>query len=89
LLFRHPISTPYFDTLGLQRRMDYIVEINGSTLVGHYSSRYRDFSGLQVATRRRVFRRNPDNTVNLNLSSITLDIRDVEIDFGTDEQDHQ
>ena len=34
---------------------------------------------LQVATRRRVFRRNPDNTVNLNLPSITLDIHHVEL----------
>jgi hypothetical protein len=69
----------YFDSEGLQRRMDYIVEINGSTLVGHYTSRYKNFGGLQVATRRRVFRRNPDNTVNLNLPSITLDIHDVEL----------
>lgn len=37
------------------------------------------FDALQVATRRRVFRRNPDNTVNLNLPSITLDIHDVEL----------
>jgi hypothetical protein len=69
----------YFDSQGLQRRMDYIVEINGSTLVGHYTSCYKNFDGLQVATRRRVFRRNPDNTVNLNLPSITLDIHDVEL----------
>jgi hypothetical protein len=33
----------YFDSDGLQRRMDYIVEINGSTLVGHYTSRYKNF----------------------------------------------
>ena len=69
----------YFDSDGLQRRMDYIVEINGSTLVGHYTSRYKNFGGLAVATRRRVYRRNPDNTVNINLPSITLDIRDVEL----------
>ena len=69
----------YFDSDGLQRRMDYIIEINGSTLVGHYTSRYKSFDGLVVATRRRVFRRNPDNTVNLNLPSITLDIHDVEL----------
>ena len=75
----NPDQAFYFDTLGMQRRMDYITEVNGSTLVGHYSSRYMDFGGLLVATRRRVFRRNPDNTVNLNLPSISLDIRDVEL----------
>jgi hypothetical protein len=75
----NPDQVFYFDSEGLQRRMDYIVEINGSTLVGHYTARYKDFGGLLVATRRRVFRRNPDNTVNLNLPSITLDIHDVEL----------
>jgi hypothetical protein len=75
----NPEQVFYFDSQGLQRRMDYVVEINGSTLVGHYTSRYKNLGGLQVATRRRVFRRNPDNTVNLNLPSITLDIHDVEL----------
>jgi hypothetical protein len=75
----NPDQVFFFDSQGLQRRMDYIVEINGSTLVGHYTSRYKSFGGLQIATRRRVFRRNPDNTVNLNLPSITLDIHDVEL----------
>ena len=81
----NPDQVFYFDSEGLQRRMDYIVEINGSTLVGHYASRYKDFDGLQVATRRRVFRRNPDNTVNLNLPAITLDIHGVEL-IARDEQ---
>ena len=82
----NPDQVFYFDSLGLQRRMDYIAEVNGSTLVGHYTSRYKSFDGLLVATRRRVFRRNPDNTVNLNLPSITLDIHDVELVRSGDEQ---
>jgi hypothetical protein len=56
-----------------------IAEVNGSALVGHYTSRHKSFDGLLVATRRRVFRRNPDNNVNLNLPSITLDIHDAEL----------
>jgi hypothetical protein len=78
----NPEQVFYFDSEGLQRRMDYIAEVNGSTLVGHYTSRYNSFGGLRVATRRRVFRRNPDNTVNLNLMSITLDIHDVELNYA-------
>jgi hypothetical protein len=81
----NPDQVFYFDAAGLQRRMDYIVEINGSTLVGHYTGRYKTFGGLAVATRRRVYRRNPDNTVNLNLPSITLDIRDVELIHADEE----
>lgn len=56
------------------------------TLVGHYTSCYQGFDGLPVATRRRLFRRNPDNTVNLNLPSITLDIHDVELIRRNDRQ---
>ncbi|GAA2272288.1 MULTISPECIES: hypothetical protein [Kitasatospora] len=57
-----------------------------STLVGHYSSRHKTFDGLLVATRRRVFRRTPDNSVNLSLPSITLDIHDVELLRSGNEQ---
>ncbi|MGW0883695.1 hypothetical protein [Streptomyces sp. NPDC002671] len=39
-----------------------------------------------LAARRRVFRRNPDNSVNLNLPSITPDIHDVELVRSDDEQ---
>ncbi len=73
----NPRQVFYFDTDGLQRRMDYVTEILGSTLVAHYSSRHRPFDGIVVPTRRRVFRRNPDNTSNLNMPSITIDIHDV------------
>jgi len=54
------------------------------TLVGHYNCRYRCFDGLVVATRRRIFRANPDNTVNLNMTSSLLDIGDVELDDAND-----
>jgi hypothetical protein len=83
----NPEQVFYFDTLGMQRRMDYITEVNGSTLVGHYTSRYKAFDGLLVATRRRVFRRYPDDSVNLNLPSITLDIHDVELVRSGDERE--
>jgi hypothetical protein len=74
----NPQQVFYFDVDGLQRRMDYVTEILGSTLVAHYSSRHRTFGGVVVPTRRRVFRRNPDGSTNLNMPSITIDIHDVE-----------
>jgi hypothetical protein len=55
-------------------------EILGSTLVGHYTAQHRSFGGLVVPTWRRVFRRNPDGTVNLNMPSITIDIEDVALE---------
>jgi hypothetical protein len=81
----NPEQVFYFDSTGLQRRMDYVTEVLGSTLVGHYSGHYRSFDGLLIATRRRIFRRNPDNTVNLNQPSITLDIGNVELSYANEE----
>ncbi|MFF0291867.1 hypothetical protein [Streptomyces sp. NPDC005262] len=52
----------YFDAFGRQRRMDFVAEVNNSFLVGHYTGRFHNFDGLLVPTRRRMFRRNPDNT---------------------------
>lgn len=72
----------YFDERNLQRRMDYIAEVNGNTPVSHFCEDYREFQGLHVATRRRVYPRNPDGTVNFNMNSITLDIRDVDVDLA-------
>jgi hypothetical protein len=85
IVTHNPEQMFYFDSTGLQRRMDYVTEVLGSTLVGHYSGHYRSFDGLLVATRRRIFRRNPDNTVNLNQPSITLDIGNVELCYASEE----
>lgn len=72
-----PEQVFYFDDAFLQRRMDYVTEILGSTLVAHYTSRHESFDGLVIPTRRRVFRRNQDGTSNLNLRSITIDVKQV------------
>jgi hypothetical protein len=72
----NPEQVFYFDHKGLQRRMDYVTEVLGSTLVGHYTTHHQVFGGLVIPTRRRVFRRNPDGTVNLNMPSITIDVQD-------------
>jgi NAD(P)-dependent dehydrogenase (short-subunit alcohol dehydrogenase family) len=77
----------YFDLDGLQRRIDYTAEVAGSALVGRHTSRHKDFDGLLVPTRRRVFRRNPDNSVNLDVCAITLDIRDAELIRVNNEQE--
>jgi hypothetical protein len=76
-------QTFYYDADFMQRRMDYVNEIMGSALVGHYTGHHRSFGGLVLPTRRRTFRRNPDGTTNLNLPSITVDIHSAQLG-GTD-----
>jgi deazaflavin-dependent oxidoreductase (nitroreductase family) len=75
-----PQFAKYFDADGLQRRMDYVTEILGSTLVAHYTGHHRSFGSLIMPTRRRVFRSNPDGTANLNMPPITIDIADVVVE---------
>jgi hypothetical protein len=60
--------------------MDYVAEIIGATLVAHYTSQHQDFGGFIFPTRRRVFRWNPDGTSNLNLPSITIDVKSLAVE---------
>lgn len=72
-------QTFYFDHKLLQRRTDYSPSVLGSSLIGHYTSGHRTFDGIVIPTRRRVFRRNQDGSVNLNLNTITIDIHHVSV----------
>ncbi|MGW2933110.1 hypothetical protein ACWDA7_14870 [Streptomyces sp. NPDC001156] len=69
-------QTFYFGDDGLLRRLDYNVDVNVGVAVAHYVGAYEEFSGIQVPTRRRVHRRNPDNSASENWS-IGIDIESV------------
>ena len=53
-------QTFYFDRQGLLRRQDYNVEIDGTAGAAHYVYDHKEFCGIVVPTKRRVFRRQPD-----------------------------
>jgi len=54
----NPEQVFYFDADGMQRRMDYAPEVNGSPPTAHYTGDSKTFGGIVVPTRRRVHRRN-------------------------------
>jgi hypothetical protein len=64
----------FFDDTGLVRRIDYAVDLLGSGQAVHYPSRYRQFDGIQVPTRRRVYVRNPDGSPARESVSIAIDV---------------
>ncbi|MFD9586159.1 hypothetical protein ACFWBM_15850 [Streptomyces sp. NPDC059980] len=73
-------QTYYFDTAtGMQRRLNYDVEVNGWAKVGHYTSEHKDFDGLTVPTRRRVLLRNEDNIADHTFCAILLDVDNVQL----------
>ncbi len=74
------VQTYYFDSVtGLQRRMDYDVEVNGWANVAHYTSEHKNFDGLIVPTRRRVLRRNEEDIADHSLAAILLDVDGVRL----------
>jgi hypothetical protein len=70
-------QTYYFDDAGLLRRLDYAVDVLGSGPAVHYPSRYREFDGIKVPTRRRIYVRDTDGFPVLDTVSVAIDITDV------------
>ena len=58
----------YFDDNGLLRRQDYEVDVAGRGRAAHLISDYVDVQGLRFPTRRRVFMRNEDGTLQFDKS---------------------
>ena len=70
-------QTYYFDDTGLLRRLDYAVDILGGGPAVHYPSRYREFDGIKVPTRRRIYARDTDGFPVLDAVSVAIDVTDV------------
>ena len=70
-------QTYSYDDDGLLRRLDYTVDILGGGPAVHYPSEYRDFDGILVPTRRRVYVRNPDGSPQLDSVSVAIDVTEV------------
>jgi hypothetical protein len=67
----------HFDDAGLLRRLDYTVDMLGGGTAVHYPSAYRQFAGIMVPTRRRVYVRNPDGHPAPEAPSLAIDITHV------------
>jgi hypothetical protein len=70
-------QTYYFDGAGLLRRLDYAVDVLGGGPAVHYPSEYREFDGIMVPTRRRVYVRRPDGSPDRDSVSVAIDIANV------------
>ncbi|MGW3853217.1 hypothetical protein ACWD74_40350, partial [Streptomyces fagopyri] len=64
----------YFDSHGLLRRHDYTPEVINAGPAAHYPSEYKEFNGIMVPTRRRVFRRGQDGRVSRDVELVTIDV---------------
>lgn len=74
-----PEQSVYFDDSGLLRRQDYEVDIAGRGRAAHLISDYVDVQGLLFPTRRRVFMRNADGTLQFDKMPVSIDLSDFEL----------
>jgi hypothetical protein len=64
--------------LAIEGHGGYSVDIlGGGGPAVHYPSEYREFGGIMVPARRRVYVRNPDGSPVLDSVSVAVDITDV------------
>lgn len=62
----------YFDKDGLLRRQDYEVDVWADAPAVHLLFDYVEAGGLKLASRRSVYRRNPDGTPNYDFNTVTI-----------------
>lgn len=67
----------HFDSNGLLRRHDYTPEVINAGPAAHYTSGYKEFDGIMVPTRRRVYRLGEDGTVFRDMELVTIDVESV------------
>lgn len=70
-------QTFYFGSDGLLRRHDYTVEVSGGSRATHYVSNYKEFDGIMVPTKRRVYVPGPDNKPLPEPLIVSIDLSEV------------
>ncbi|MEH2520138.1 hypothetical protein V1279_005711 [Bradyrhizobium sp. AZCC 1610] len=64
----------HVDENGLIARLDYTTLVAGGAPAAHYMSEYKNIQGIMMPTKRRAFRRNPDETLNTESVLVGIDI---------------
>jgi hypothetical protein len=69
----------YFDRSGLLRRHDYSADVLGGMPSANYATDPKEFGGLIVPTKRRVFARTSDNRPVRERVAVAIDFKAIEI----------
>jgi hypothetical protein len=67
----------YFSPSGILTRHDYAAEILGGLPAANYASEPKEFAGLIVPTKRRVYARAPDGLPVKDRVAVSIDIRSI------------
>ena len=69
----------YFDKSGILTRHDYNADILGGVAAANYATEPREFSGLIIPTRRRVFARRPDGQPVRDRITVAIDFHNIDV----------
>lgn len=69
----------YFAEDGLLRRHDYEVDIAGHIPAAHYLDDFMDIDGFRLPTRRTVYPRSSDGSVDRTLETVTVALSDYQL----------
>lgn len=69
----------YVDADALLRRHDYAVDVWADNAAAHLVSDYVAVAGLTFPTRRRVYPRLPDGTVDMSFNTVSIDLSSYEL----------
>ncbi|GAA5023315.1 hypothetical protein [Streptomyces siamensis] len=67
----------HFGPDGLLRRHDYTPEVINAGPAAHYPTEYKEFDGIMVPTRRRVYRVAEDGSVLRDTELVAIDVESV------------
>jgi len=70
-------QTLYFDQQGLLKRHDYHVEISGNIGAAHYVSDIKEFSGIVLPTKHRIFGLQPDGHAAPEPVVVSIDMDEI------------
>ena len=67
----------YFGDDNLLRRHDYTAEVVKSGPAAHYTTAYQEVDGIMIPTKRRVYPRNLDGSVNTEQLIVAIDLDQI------------
>ena len=70
-------QTFYFDSTGILKRHDYTADVLGGLPSANYALEPKEFSGLIIPTKRRVYARRPDGTPVMDRLAVAIDFLDI------------
>ena len=70
----------YYDKNGFQKRHDYAPDIMAGFLSTQIVSDYREYSGLMLPSKRRIYSRKEDNSFGTQPVLVTVDVDSIEFE---------